>query len=50
MNHLGLSAVLLEDVFTVKLLALVWNNPWQFEQQPADMESMKVKANRKETC
>ena len=25
----------LEDVFTVKLLALVWNNPWQFEQQPA---------------
>ena len=41
--HLGLPAVLLEDVFTIKLLALVRNNPRQFEQQPADMDSIKVK-------
>ena len=50
MVHLSLSAVLLEDVFRVKLLALVRNNPRQFEQQPADMDSMKVKVKRKEKC
>ena len=36
MNHLGLPAVLLEDVLTVKLLSLVRNYPRQFEQQPAN--------------
>ena len=34
--HLGLPTVLLEDVFTVKLLPLVRNYPRQFEQQPAN--------------